>query len=281
MSNHDRENPRAAGGDSALDRAWQQASNEQPAPQLDAAILAAARTSVQEGARHDPLVRARSRSRNWLARWQPLAAAAAVAGLAFVLVQSLPREPNVAPPLRVEPSAPAPATTAEKVHSPVTADASKPAPAAATDSVSARESLAAGGEDPARMESSAAGSTASAVAPPAPGPTSATANEYDMQAGVERMDALRTTEPAQRSVATSKRATGVAAPEAATAAASESMQADSAPMSTAERSANIAALFAAGEFTGAADALRAFRAADPQADTYLPESLRDWARTVR
>ena len=278
MSNHDRENPRAAGGDSALDRAWQQASNEQPAPQLDAAILAAARKSVQEGARHEPLVRARSRSRNWLARWQPLAAAAAVAGLAFVLVQSLPREPNVAPPQRVEPSAPAPATTAEKVHSPVTAEASKPAPAAATDSVSARESLAAGGEEPARMESSAAGSTASAVAPPAPGPTSATANEYDMQAGVDRMDALRTTEPAQRSVATSKRATGVAAPEAA---ASESMQADSAPLSTAERSANIAALFAAGEFTGAADALRAFRAADPQADTYLPESLRDWARTVR
>jgi hypothetical protein len=102
-----------------------------------------------------------------------------------------------------------------------------------------------------------------------------------MQVGVERMDALRTTEPAQRSVATSKRATGVAAPEAATAAASESMQADSAPMSTAERSDNIAALFAAGDFTGAADALRAFRAADPQADTYLPESLRDWARTVR
>ena len=27
-------------------------------------------------------------------------------------------------------------------------------------------------------------------------------------------------------------------------------------------------------------ALRAFRAADPDADAFLPESLRDWARTV-
>ena len=35
----------------------------------------------------------------------------------------------------------------------------------------------------------------------------------------------------------------------------------------------------AGAF-GAAAALRAFRAATPDADTHLPESLRDWARTV-
>jgi len=27
--------------------------------------------------------------------------------------------------------------------------------------------------------------------------------------------------------------------------------------------------------------LREFRAADPDADSYLPESLRDWARTVQ
>jgi hypothetical protein len=180
-----------------------------------------------------------------------LAAAAAVAGLAFVLVQSLPRE------------------------------ASKPAPAAATDAVRAQESLAAGGEEPAKTDSPAAGSTDSAVAPPAPDPASAKASEYDMEAGADRARALRTLEAEQRNVASSKRAAGVAAPEVATAAASESRQVDVAPPSTAERSANIAALFAAGDFTGAADALRAFRAADPQADTYLPESLRDWARTVR
>jgi hypothetical protein len=42
----------------------------------------------------------------------------------------------------------------------------------------------------------------------------------------------------------------------------------------------IAKLHAAGDVTAAEQALRAFRAADPDADTFLPESLRDWARTV-
>jgi hypothetical protein len=45
--------------------------------------------------------------------------------------------------------------------------------------------------------------------------------------------------------------------------------------------ARIVALHAAGELAAAADALRAFRAADPDADTYLPDSLRDWAGTVQ
>jgi hypothetical protein len=281
MSHRDREDPRSAGGDSALDRAWQQASDEQPTPQLDAAILAAARKSVQEGARRDPLVRARARSWNWLARWQPLAAAAAVAGLAFVLVQSLPREPTVAPPLRVEPSAPAPATTQEKAPGPVKGDARNPATAEATDLVGAQGSVVTEVDESAKVGLSAADSTASAVSARAPGPTPATINEYDMEAGADRADALRRMDAGQRNLATSKRATGVAAPEVAAAAASESMHADAAPPSTAERSAHIAALFAAGDVSGAADALRAFRAADPQADTYLPESLREWARTVR
>ena len=39
-------------------------------------------------------------------------------------------------------------------------------------------------------------------------------------------------------------------------------------------------LYAAGDIASAAEALREFRAVDPDADTYLPESLRDWARTV-
>ena len=35
-------------------------------------------------------------------QWQPLAAAATVAGLAFVLLQTLPRDREVAPPIRIE-----------------------------------------------------------------------------------------------------------------------------------------------------------------------------------
>jgi hypothetical protein len=52
------------------------------------------------------------------------------------------------------------------------------------------------------------------------------------------------------------------------------------PLSAADRAARIAALYASGNTTGAEAALREFRAANPGADAYLPESLRDWARTV-
>ena len=48
MSNHERESSRSPNRDAALDRAWQQASDEQPSPRLDAAIIAAARKSVQD-----------------------------------------------------------------------------------------------------------------------------------------------------------------------------------------------------------------------------------------
>ena len=53
-----------------------------------------------------------------------------------------------------------------------------------------------------------------------------------------------------------------------------------APPDATDRAAKIATLYATGDIDGAADALREFRAVDPDADTYLPESLRDWARTV-
>jgi hypothetical protein len=43
----------------------------------------------------------------------------------------------------------------------------------------------------------------------------------------------------------------------------------------------ITALHAAGDIAAAEDALRAFRAAVPDADRYLPESLREWAALVR
>lgn len=100
--NHDRERPGSAGEDAAVARAWPQASDEQPPARLDTEILAAARRSVQDdeaGARTIP-VPARTRSR-WM-QWQPLAAAATVAGLAFVLLQTLPRDREVAPPIRIE-----------------------------------------------------------------------------------------------------------------------------------------------------------------------------------
>jgi len=230
MSNHEHESSRSPDGDTALDRAWQQLSDEQPPPSLDAAIIAAARKSTQGRNEQAQFKRASPPSRSWLTRWQPLAAAAAVAGLALVLVQSLPRDHDVAPTMRMEEPATAPAAAQEKPGSPATREsieattASPPASAVPQKSVAAPEM---------------SGRTASeAAAAPAP---------------------ARTT----------------AAKAAATAARD-----NVAPPGAADRAARVAALYAAGDVAGAADALREFRAVDPGADTYLPESLRDWARTV-
>jgi hypothetical protein len=53
-----------------------------------------------------------------------------------------------------------------------------------------------------------------------------------------------------------------------------------APLTAEDWAARVQALYASGDVAGAADTLRAFRVADPDADKYLPHSMRDWARTV-
>ena len=118
MSHHDREGPRSPERDAAVKRAWQQASDQQPPSQLDAAIIAAARKAVQDREEQATGVRVSAPSRNWSTRWQPLAAAATVAGLAFVLVQSLPRDRDVAPPVRMEEPVRRPATAQQQESSP-------------------------------------------------------------------------------------------------------------------------------------------------------------------
>lgn len=86
MTNDRRDDQRP--GDPAIDQAWRAAARDQPSAQLDAAILAAARAAT---------VRAKSAptppaTRHWWTHWQPLAAAAGVAGLAFTIMQMLPRD---------------------------------------------------------------------------------------------------------------------------------------------------------------------------------------------
>jgi len=225
-SDHDRERPGSAGEDAAVSRAWRQASDEQPPPRLDAGILAAARQSVQEvdaGVKTLP-VRPRARSR-WM-QWQPLAAAATVAGLAFVLVQTLPRDRHVAPPARFEvPAAPG-----------------------------ARQAVPERGAD-----SAARTPAAEAAADVADTRLDAEADEHK---GV-------LSEPPGEAYST----------EAAAPTAARSVG-DLAAPSAADWPARVEALHASGDLAAAAEALREFRAADPQADSQLPESLRDWARTV-
>ncbi len=264
MSNHERESSRSPNRDAALDHAWQQASDEQPPSRLDAAIIAAARRAVDD--RHEPanVVRASPQSRSWLTRWQPLAAAAAVAGLAFVLVQSLPRERDVAPSIRMEEPAPVPATTLEMPRSPSartttdeTTAASPPALAGAHEAV-----IATGSERCEEGRSRAWHGRPKPRCVPGASRNGAATNERDMTPRADGTYAVRATDAEHRNAATSKMATGVASAEVAAAPVQESRQVGAAPLSAADRAAKIAALYAAGDVTGAADALRAFRADD-------------------
>jgi resuscitation-promoting factor RpfA len=249
MSNHERESSRSPAGDTALDRAWQRVSDERPPPALDAAIIAAARKSTEGRDEPAQVRRAGPSERSWLTRWQPLAAAAAVAGLAFVLVQSLPRDRDVAPSLRMEEPATTPAAAQEKPSTPAMPESieakteSALAPAVVQESVTAPAS---------RNDQKWEADTAAGAAAPIPAPTRASAS------------------------ASASAETTTTAAKAATSAARD----DVAPPDATNRAARIATLYAAGDIDGAADALREFRAVDPAADTCLPESLRDWARTV-
>jgi hypothetical protein len=265
MSNHEREGSRTPAGDDALDRAWQQVSDEQPPPAVDAAIIAAAHKATPARNERADVIRANPPYRSWLTQWQPLAAAAAVAGLAFVLVQSLPRDRDVVPSLRMEEPATTPAAAPEKAGSPATREAIEAKTATPPASTVPRESV-----------------TAPAVA-------------IDQKSEADTVTAKRATEVDQRQLAapeTAGRAASAAptapvpaqstAAQAATATAEATAAArdNVAPPDATDRAARVAALYAVGDIDGAADALREFRAVDPGADSYLAESLRDWARTV-
>jgi hypothetical protein len=135
----------ARDNDATVDAAWRKASRDEPPPHVDTAILAAARAEAHVRA---PTGKPAARQPWWVS-WQPLAAAAGVVGIAFVLVQLIPRDETprapapapaaateMQPPVQrneVAPSAPAQAP----VITPPT-----PAPAVNGKSVAARESMA-------------------------------------------------------------------------------------------------------------------------------------------
>lgn len=245
--NHDRDTPGSAGSagrDASVARAWQEASSEQPPARLDDAILAAARESVRQADGHAKVVHAGPKRRSSWLQWQPLLAAASVTGLAFVLVQMLPRDRAVAPTTR----------TQEQVQEQVQGRAEAQEPA--------QEQLPA--------------------APPALGKQQATTAGPQAPA----MDAA-VTDPAMERAAVASGdldtlARSAAPPPAAAAPATRQAErrGDAELPDAADRAARIAAMHAAGDEAAAADALRAFRAVEPDADDYLPDSLREWARTI-
>jgi hypothetical protein len=229
MSNRDREDLREAGQDAALERAWRGGSAEQPLARLDAAILAAAHKAVADRNRIPAATPARVPPRQRWSRWAPMAAAAAVAGLAFMLVQTLPRDPERAPAPAAQESA--------KAAAPASAPTPAPAPPASAErpSVTApRSSRTVGTAAP--EQDSAQGLAAAPAAAPAP--------------------------PAARN-------------QAAEAAVADQVAVVD------EWVQRITALHAAGDIAAAENALRAFRAAVPDADRHLPESLKEWAALVR
>lgn len=227
--------------DAAVDAAWRQAAGEQPPAGVDAAILAAARDAV----RRDAQERLPARPRRW-ANWQPLAAAAGVIGLSFLLVQMLPRDHLTRPPATLD------APRAPVVES--APDTLVPEPAA-------------GIARPARVEESASPPAApppAAVRPSVLPPAAPAASATNDAAGT--MSAER------------EAAAGVAPRAALEAAAKQSVAAR--PESPAAWASRIAALHDAGDPAAAEAELRAFRAAYPDADGYLPEPVRLWAVSV-
>ena len=107
---HEDDMPLGPDSDPRFDDAWKKASTAGPPARLDAQIMAAARKSSVQRDESARTRRAQIPRRDWLAKWQPLAAAAAVAGLAFLLVPMLPRNHPMAPSIPpTSGSAPAPA----------------------------------------------------------------------------------------------------------------------------------------------------------------------------
>jgi hypothetical protein len=264
--------------DRDLERAWHEASNELPPVALDAAIIAAAGSSasarVEEPVGNTGLMQSPSR----LAQWQSLAAAAAVAGLAFVLVQTLPRKRDLASPMQRQESVPAaPAAKSPSAVSSARTESAAIMPNTADESSNARDFVAVPSDATAQGRAS---SQPALPAPSTPASPSATATEESVGEPAQPVGELSTEHRKAVAPPAADRAmsygVAAAAPSSAQRTESTTAVAPDAPA----WAAKIAALHASGNVTAAGQALREFRDAEPRADTYLPESLRDWAATI-
>jgi len=259
MSNRDREDLREAGQDAALERVWRNGSAEQPSARVDAAILAAAHEAVADRKRVPSATPARVPPRQRWSRWAPMAAAAAVAGLAFMLVQTLPRDPERA------------TTPAAQESAKAAAPASAKAPASARPDLAERQ----------RVESSRVGESGRPVAQEQAAPPRVMAAPSDVPAPPAAMPA----ENPAGGIAAASQVPSVGSNEShSDAGAKRGAVADSivtgAAASAEDWVAKVLALHDAGDIAAAADTLRAFRAAVPDADRHLPESLREWAESL-
>ena len=234
--------------DIAIDGEWRKASREEPPAHVDAAILAAARTR-----------------RPWFTTWQPLAAAAAVAGLAFLLVQLLPSERDLEQPIRMESQQPAAAPSGQT-------RANDGATMQGTTEATPVEPRIRENESRERDQRAAE----SAVAAPH-APAEAAASRSD---AVLEPRQLSSESQAAGALAAGAPAPVAAAKEAAARAESSLLDSPAREMPPAQWATMIETLHASGDPAAAAAQLRAFRAQHADADRYLPEAIREWASTV-
>lgn len=275
MSTGRREDDRPV--DEAVDQAWRTASGEEPGPRLDAAILAAARAEAERvrgvaTGRHGKAARpAPPRVRDWWTSWQPLAAVATVAGLAFVLIQTIPRERDVAPPITVERAQPE-ASQAPAAGQARDAEGAPPA-------FEARRAT----EGPTSFSPEPPAAAAATTAPPASAPSSTPAPapaELSATAPVSDTAESVATSPSRSRPAAAAQADVAAETDRALGESQHARKSAEAPRTAEDWAARIEELLQAGDREAAAEELRAFRAVYADADAYLPEGRRDWAATV-
>jgi hypothetical protein len=243
-------------GDAAVDAAWRSVSRDEPPARLDATILAAARAETRRPA-PEPGVPAR---RAWWTHWQPLAAAAGVAGLAFVLVQMIPRDE----PLRSRPAVER-ASEADPPVAPPSGGPPAPGDGPAAEAGKAAPATASG----ARTETTAPARTVAEPVPaPAPAPARQESRAREAMSNRAAMDASAESTAPSGALAP----TGALSPAAA--------PAETVVPAPDDWARHIAALHASGDLDAAAAQLREFRRAYADADGFLPDELRDWASAV-
>lgn len=237
--------------DPSLDAAWHAASTEEPTPQVDASILAAAHEETRSRSQSRS---ARRASPRWI-RWQSLAAAAGLAGLAFLVVQRMPTGTESTKTFE----SPAPSLPAAGIRP----EADNAAGAVSTAETQVPQLV----QEPPRSSAP----VSSEARPPQPGEEAfrkaAPADRPTTQGRAEDLAVaplLESPTPLVR-----QQAAGIAAEEPASDAPSPDVWVR-----------RILALHEAGDLPAAAYELRAFRRAYPDADARLPTALHEWANTV-
>jgi hypothetical protein len=297
--------------DPALGAAWRANVRDEPPAALDRSVLAAAHRAVESAPRAADAARPRWRA------WTPLAVAAALGVIAFGIVELLPREtPNgnavvsdmPVAPLRKDAAEPSPPLPAPSPQAPAPASAPPPPPSTAAKPAQPAQPAQPVERDAATPPSAAAGASRTLA-------TESGSNVADKlrerreaakqlqqrretAAEVEqrRDNAAAPPQPFAGAPARAKVATPMAGEDksAAAAAAAPPAPASPAPMARAQSAPaegavtrtpddfirEIERLRSQHRDADAALALSAFRAAYDDADTRLPESLREWARGV-